>query len=183
MKTVKSKTDDRIVNSEWTTSLGITMIVLGIFAIIFPFSALFTAPLFFGLLFILAGIAQIIYAVQSRGIGRGFWKLILGLLDLIAGVVVVIYPLGGVSIAFPLIAGTTIAIQGVIQVSISLQMRRMLSNWGWLLISGITSIILGIFIYSSSILSAAWLIGSAIGIDLLLDGVWMLTLHLGQRST
>jgi uncharacterized membrane protein HdeD (DUF308 family) len=106
---------------------SITMIVLGIFAIVFPSIAFFNAPLFFGLLFILAGIAQIIYAVQSRGIGRGFWKLILGLLDLLAGVIVLIYPLGGVSIAFPLIAGTTI--------------------------------------------------------DLLLDGVWMLTLHLGQRST
>jgi uncharacterized membrane protein HdeD (DUF308 family) len=183
MKTVKSETDDRIVNSEWTTPLGITMIVLGIFAIVFPLIAFFNAPLFFGLLFILAGIAQIIYAVQSRGIGRGFWKLILGSLDLIAGIIVLIYPLGGVSIAFPLIAGTTISIQGVIQVSISLQMRRILSNWGWLLISGITGIIFGILIYSSSILSAAWLIGSAIGIDLLLDGVWMLTLHLGQRST
>jgi uncharacterized membrane protein HdeD (DUF308 family) len=60
-------------------------------------------------------------------------------------------------------------------------MRRIISNWGWMLLSGIIGIIFGIYIWSSSLLSAAWLIGILIGINLLLDGVWMLMLPSGQR--
>jgi uncharacterized membrane protein HdeD (DUF308 family) len=42
-------------------------------------------------------------------------------------------------------------------------------------------IIFGIYIWSSSLLSAAWLIGTLIGINLLFDGVWMLMLPSGQQ--
>jgi uncharacterized membrane protein HdeD (DUF308 family) len=51
-----------------------------------------------------------------------------------------------------------------------------------MLVSGIAGIILGIFIWSSFPFSAAWLIGIWIGANLFFDGIWMLTLHSGQRS-
>jgi uncharacterized membrane protein HdeD (DUF308 family) len=50
-----------------------------------------------------------------------------------------------------------------------------------MLFSGVIGIIFGIYIWSSSLLSAAWLIGTLIGINLLFDGIWMLMLPSGQR--
>jgi uncharacterized membrane protein HdeD (DUF308 family) len=50
-----------------------------------------------------------------------------------------------------------------------------------MLSSGIIGIIFGVYIWSSSIMSAAWSIGTLIGIDLLFDGIWMLMLPSGQR--
>lgn len=44
--------------------------------------------------------------------------------------------------------GITIFLQGIIQVSVAFQMRRTSPNWGWMLVSGITGIILGIFVWS-----------------------------------
>jgi uncharacterized membrane protein HdeD (DUF308 family) len=175
------KITPRLVSSSWLIPLAIVTIGLGIFAVIFPLLAALDATLFFGLIFILAGIIQIFYALQSWGIGQVFWKLILGGLYLIAGIFVTIYPISGVFTIFTLAVGGTIFIQGIIRVSLSLQMRRTISNWGWMLSSGIISIIFGIYIWSSSLLSAAWLIGTLIGIDLLFDGVWMLMLPSGQR--
>ena len=65
--------------------------------------------------------------------------------------------------------------QGIIQVAIAFQLRRIAPNWGWTLVSGIIGIIFGIFVWSSFPSSAAWLIGTLIGVNLLFDGVWMLT--------
>ena len=134
----------------------------------------------FGWIFIFAGIAQIVYAFQSRKAGQVAWKLILGLLYFLAGILVVANPLEGV-LAFTLVLGITIFLQGIIQVSIAFQMRRISPNWAWMLVSGIIGIIFGIFVWSNFPFRAVWLIGTFIGINLLFDGLWMLTLHSGQR--
>jgi uncharacterized membrane protein HdeD (DUF308 family) len=100
-------------------------------------------------------------------------------LYLLAGIFVLADPLQG-ALTLTLILGITIFIQGVIQVSLAFQMRRVSPNWGWMLVSGIAGIIVGIFIWSSFPFSAVWLIGTWVGINLLFDGMWMLTLHSGQ---
>ena len=134
----------------------------------------------FGWVFIFAGIAQIVYAFQSRGAGQVVWKVILGFLYLLAGILVVANPLEGV-LTFTLVLGITIFVQGIIQVSIAFQMRRISPNWAWMLVSGIIGIIFGIFVWSNFPFRAVWMIGILIGTNLLFDGVWMLTLHSGQR--
>jgi uncharacterized membrane protein HdeD (DUF308 family) len=171
----------RLIKSSWLIPLAIVTIGLGIFAVIFPLFAALDLTLFVGLVFILVGIIQIFYALQSWEIGQVFWKLILGCLYLIAGIFVAIYPLSGVFTVFTLVLGITTFVQGIIRVSIAFQMRRTVPNWGWMLVSGIISIIFGIYIWSSSLLSATWLIGNLIGINLLFDGIWMLMLPSGQR--
>jgi uncharacterized membrane protein HdeD (DUF308 family) len=170
------------VNSRWLTAIAIFTIVLGIIAIVFPFFATIASTLVFGWVFFVAGIAQIVYAVQSRRAGQVIWKLILGLLYLLAGIIVLVNPLQG-ALALTLVLGITIFVQGIIQVSMAFQLRRVSPNWLWILVSGIAGIILGIFIWSEFPFNAVWLIGTWIGINLLFDGVWMLTLHSGQHRS
>ncbi len=180
MRVIEPEIDEQFINSGWTNTIAVLMIVLGIIAITFPFFATVASILVFGWVFIFAGIAQIVYAFQSRGAGQVVWKLILGFLYILAGILVVANPLEGV-LAFTLVLGITIFVQGIIQVSIAFQMRRISPNWAWMLVSGIIGIIFGIFVWSNFPFSAAWLIGILIGTNLLFDGVWMLTLHSGQR--
>lgn len=182
MRTTDPEIREQTTNSRWLTTIAILMIVLGIIAIIFPFFATITSTLVFGWIFIFAGIAQIVYAFQSQGAGRVVWKLILGLLYLLAGIFVLTDPLQG-ALAFTLVLGVTIFVQGIIQVSLAFQLRRASPNWGWMLVSGIAGIIFGIFIWSSFPFSAAWLIGTWVGINLLFDGMWMLTLQSGPPRT
>lgn len=181
MSITTSRSETRLVSSSWLIPLAIITIGLGVFAVLFPLFAALDLTLFFGLMFIFAGIIQIFYALQSWQIGRVFWQLILGGSYLIAGIFIAIYPLSSVFTVFTLVLGITIFGQGMIQVSLSLQMRRTVPNWGWMLVSGIIGIIFGVYIWSSSLLSAAWLTGTLIGINLLFDGVWMLMLPSGQR--
>jgi uncharacterized membrane protein HdeD (DUF308 family) len=180
MRLTETETDQQVISSGWTTTIAILMIVLGIMAIVFPFFATVASTLVFGWIFIFAGITQIVYAFQSKGAGQVVWKLILGLLYFLAGILVVVNPLEGV-LTFTLVLGITIFVQGIIQVTIAFQMRRISPNWGWMLVSGLIGIIFGIFVWSNFPFMAAWLIGTLIGVNLLSDGVWMLTLHSGQR--
>jgi len=181
MRVIESETDVQVVGARGLTVIAIFMIVLGIMAIVFPFVASVASTLVFGWIFMFAGIAQMVYAVQSKGAGQVTWKLFLGFLYLLAGIVVVAKPLEGV-LALTLVLGITIFVQGIIQVLIAFQVRRIAPNWGWMLASGLVGIIFGIFVWSSFPLSAVWLIGTLIGVNLLFDGAWMLTLHSGQRS-
>ena len=175
-------TEEQVIGSQWMTAIAIVMIVLGIIAIVFPFFATIASTVLFGFLFILAGIAQIAYAFQSRGAGQFLWKTILGLLYLLSGIFVMLNPREG-AIAFTIVLGITIFLQGIIQVSLAFQMRWISFNWGWMLTSGLVGIIFGIFIWSSCPLHAVWFIGTLIGINLLFDGIWMLTLHSGEKIT
>jgi uncharacterized membrane protein HdeD (DUF308 family) len=179
MKITTSRIEEQAISSIWINVIAIVMIVLGIVAIAFPFFSTITATIYFGWLFIVAGIAQIVYAVQLRNLGQFTGKLILGILYLLTGFLVVINPFEGVLI-FTFALGISIFVQGVIQVAIAIQMRRISSNWGWMLASGMIGIIFGILIWSSTPLTASWLIGTLIGVNLLSDGVWMLTLHSGE---
>ena len=136
----------------------------------------------FGWIFVFAGLTQIIYSFQSRGSGRFVWKLVLGLLYFLSGIIVITHPFEGL-FAFTLVIGITILVQGMIQIVLAFRMRWVSPNWGWMLVSGLVGIIFGIFLWSISPLSAAWLIGSLIGVNLLFDGIWMLTIHSGQGHT
>ncbi|PAX59532.1 HdeD family acid-resistance protein [Brunnivagina elsteri] len=180
MRVIEPEIDEQVISSGWTTAIAVLMIILGIIAIAFPFLIGVASTLMFGWIFIFAGIIQIVYALQSRGAGQVIGKLILGLLYLFAGIFVVAKPLEGV-LALTLVLGITIFVQGIIQVSMAFQLRRTAPNWIWMVVSGIIGIIFGIFIWSSFPFSAVWLIGTYIGVNLLFDGVWMLTVNSGQR--
>jgi uncharacterized membrane protein HdeD (DUF308 family) len=67
----------------------------------------------------------------------------------------VVNPFKGV-LALTLVLGITIFLQGIIQVSIAFQMRRISPNWGLMLVSGIIGIIFGIFVWSNFPFSAIW---------------------------
>lgn len=180
-------TDPEVRNREQTGGsgigivVGILLVIIGLIAIARPVYATIASTLAFGWVFIFAGIAQFIYAFGSRGAGQFIWKLLLSILYVGAGIVVLSNVLSG-AIALTLILGVTIFIQGVFQVILAFGIRPA-RNWGWVLFSGILAVILGILIWSEWPFNADWMLGLWIGISLLFNGIWMITLSLLPRST
>lgn len=171
---------EQITGSGIGIVVGVLLVILGLVAIARPIYATIASTLVFGWLFIFAGIAQIVYAFGSRGAGKIIWKLLLGILYLGAGIIVLSNVLSG-AIALTLILGITIFAQGVIQVILAFGIRSA-RNWGWVLFSGILGIILGIFIWSEWPFNAALIIGLWFRINLLSDGIWIITLSSLPRS-
>jgi uncharacterized membrane protein HdeD (DUF308 family) len=52
---------------------------------------------------------------------------------------------------------------------------------GWLLLSGVASLLLGIMIWAEWPVSGVWVIGLFVGIDLLFYGWWLVSLALAAR--
>lgn len=155
-------------------AIGIGLIILGIVAIARPAFAAIASTLVFGWLFIVAGVAQVIYAFFGRNVGQLVWKLLLGIIYLVAGATILSNVLAGVA-TITLILGVTTFAQGVLQVIFAFTMRPV-PGWTFILGSGILSVILGILIWSEWPADSAWLLGVWVGLSLLSDGLWAIML-------
>lgn len=157
----------------WGIAVGVLLVILGVAAISLPLVAAIATSLMFGWLFLFAGIAQIVYAIQCRHDQKHlFWKLLLGIFYILGGILVLAAP-AIAALTLTLIIGISIFVQSVIQVVGALQMRSD-TGWGWLLFSGITGIILGILVWSEWPSSAVWFLGIWFGVNLLSDGMGLL---------
>ncbi|ARV59282.1 hypothetical protein BZZ01_12175 [Nostocales cyanobacterium HT-58-2] len=160
-------------------ALGILMMILGIAAIANPFLTALAATVLFGWLFIIGGIVRLIHAFQTRRDGGLVWNLIVSLLYIGAGILLLRNPLRG-GVALTLVLGLLLLIKGIFQVILALQLRP-LRNWIWVLVGGILEIALGIIIWNQGPVQNLLLLGLLVGIDLLFEGVWMISLTSGAR--
>src|SRR5262249_55047537 len=60
-------------------------------------------------------------------------------------------------------------IEGISKVIFALTIRPF-PNWGWVLVSGIVGIVLAFYLWASIPVSAAWLLGVLLGIELICEG-------------
>jgi uncharacterized membrane protein HdeD (DUF308 family) len=155
----------------WAIALGVLLVVLGFVAVARPLLAGIAATLVFGLVLLLSGVSEIVYAVQTRAAGRFALKLLAGAVYLVAGCLLLFYPLGGL-VTLTLVLGVAFLVRGVFQVMLSLQIRPA-PDWGWVLFSGIVGVVAGLLIWMRWPLDALWVVGLLIGISLISDGTAM----------
>lgn len=161
------------VRWSWLMALGIIMLVLGSLAIIFPAATSVSVNIFIGILFLVGGVGRLIHMFSSRSWGDFVLRLIVGLLFLIAGVILLVRPIEG-TLTLTLLLAIFFVAQGIASLIGSFMSRHM-RGWGWLLLSGIVSLILGALIWAEWPSSANWAIGLLVGVFLIFDG-WALVM-------
>lgn len=163
----------------WMALLAVISIVGGLLALFNPFAATLAATIMAGWVFAILGIFQIIHSFQTRGWGGFIWSLLFGVLTLLVGISLVANPLAGM-VSLTLLVAVLFLVTGVIKIAYSLSLRP-ISGWGWVLASGIVSLVLGIMILANFPWSAASVLGILLGIELLSNGVLFLLVALGMR--
>ncbi|WP_166251344.1 HdeD family acid-resistance protein [Marinobacter salicampi] len=179
------KVESNLINdirqhTRWFAGLGIVFLVLGVAAIAFPWVATLSLEIAIGLLLVIAGVAQ---AVQSFSIPRwqGFVpSLGLAVLALIVGALMLFYPLAGV-FTLTLLVGVFLLVTGIVKMAFALQSKPAI-GWGWILTSGVLSLILGLLILFQLTETYPWVLGLLLGIDFIFTGVWMLALATKARQ-
>ncbi|MGK5595370.1 MAG: HdeD family acid-resistance protein [Parachlamydiaceae bacterium] len=146
---------------------GILFIILGCLAIAVPQFFTLAIEIFIGWLFIAAGLFLIFRLFQTREIG--FWPTVLSaILNVGIGVLLLAYPIAGIfSLTLLLIA--YFVIDGFSKIVFSFHLRPR-SNWGWLLTSGILSLLLAGLLLGGWPGTAAWALGLLVGINMLFTG-------------
>lgn len=155
-------------NWGWLLGLGILFVILGCIGLSMIVGLTLVSIMFLGVLFIIAGFAQIIDVFKSRGWKGITWHALIAVLYIVGGGLVIYDPFLASAIITGLLAWVLIII-GITRLTMAFALRHA-SGWGWLLFAGLTSIILGILILMQWPFSALWIIGLFIAIELIVNG-------------
>jgi uncharacterized membrane protein HdeD (DUF308 family) len=120
-------------------------------------------------LLLVAGVAQIILAFRSGGMGESIMLVVLGLLGIVAGGYMLSQPGLALGVLTLFLAGFFIA-EGIIEIIAAIRARPA-PGWGWFLFGGVLSLLLGLMVWRQFPLSGAWAIGTLVGVRLLMSGV------------
>jgi len=160
--------------------IGTVSIVLGGIAIASPAVAANAVVIVVGLVMLASGIPQILHGLKGEAWRDKVMPIILGLISCVAGVLVLAHPLLGLGFLTLLLSGYFIA-EGLWKIFASLKFRPV-EGWGWLLLGGILSLVLGFLIWKQWPLSGVWAIGILVGIDLLTSGICLVILGSALRN-
>jgi uncharacterized membrane protein HdeD (DUF308 family) len=153
-------------------ALGIILVIIGILAISSPFFTTLATVFALGWLLIISGIAQLIYTFSIRKSGSFLEYALIGLFTLLVGILMIANPTSTAK-ALTLLLGAFFLAIGLFRILGAIVLR--FANWGWVLVSGILAVILGILILIHWPVTALWVIGLFIGIDLLFTGLSFIT--------
>ncbi len=166
-----SQTPSKSINRNWgwLFGLGIIFILLGSLSLGMVVSLTLMSIFLLGVLFEIAGIAQLVDVFKSRRWQASLWHALIAFFYMILGGFVIYDPILASSIVTLLIAWTFIVI-GIFRFMMTISLRTHSAGWFFFLISSLASIVLGILILAHWPSSALWVIGLFISIELLING-------------
>jgi uncharacterized membrane protein HdeD (DUF308 family) len=166
-------------NSGWVLALGIIQIIVGILAFSFSFSATIASVVTLGMVLMIAGGAQTGAAFLTRDWGGFFLYLLLGVVYAVAGFLTLQYPLQAAE-GLTLMLAAGFLVGGTFRILIALVER--FDSWGWVLVNGVITTLLGFAICRQFPGSSLWVLGAFVGIELMVNGVTWSILATGVRK-
>ncbi|MGA7397122.1 MAG: DUF308 domain-containing protein [Solirubrobacterales bacterium] len=172
-------------SSGWFKGIGILLIVLGAVAILFPLFASLAVVKFAGWMMVIAAVFIFGSAFTIHEAGGTIVRILWSLVALLAGLILLLNTDGSV--------GFLTAILGIYFVFIGLMKlvvagaNRGQGGAGWLVVSAILSLIIGLIIIADFNNAKDWAIGLLLGIDFIFAGMTLVMLgssakQLGKES-
>jgi len=166
-------------NWGWFLVLGIILILIGMVAISASFIATLATVVVLGCLALFGAGAQLVAAVLSRRWNGFFLHLLIGLLYLVIGFLIIQHPVGAAA-GLTLLLAVSFMVGGLFRIIFALTERPY--HWGWVLLNGIITLVLGVMIWRHWPGDALWVIGLFIGIDMLFNGWSLAMLGIAAKS-
>ena len=152
------------VRKTWWIPLvqGIAAVIIGVLLLMNPATTLIGLAIFLGAYWLVGGIFDIIGAFTRRGGDRHWgWALFGGIIAIIAGLLLLSQPLMGAAV-LPFVMVIMIAafaiISGIMNIIWAIRARNEIKGEGWLIVWGVISVILGIWILTTPWASAVALV-------------------------
>jgi uncharacterized membrane protein HdeD (DUF308 family) len=183
---MSTKVSDTTIRSTadtaWRTLMivGAILAVLGVIAIFFPFVTGVALSVLIGAA-LLGGAGLHAVHAFSAGDWKGvLWQVILVVVYGIAGLSLVINPILGLS-TLTLLLIAYLAVDGVVELVMGFALRPERS-WGWVVASGVISLLLAGLLWIGWPADAAWALGLLFGVSVLTSGLSMVGLAMGGRK-
>jgi uncharacterized membrane protein HdeD (DUF308 family) len=151
--------------------IGIVAIVIGCVAILLPELFTLGAAIFIGIVLVIVSAVLAAAAFAAHGVGSFLARLAWALLTFVVGLWLILEPHNG-SLTLTLVLGIYFLLMGLTRIVVAF-LGRGQPNAGWIGLSGICGLIIGILVLAKFPSSGDWAIGLLVGIDLIFAG-WSL---------
>lgn len=160
----------------WTIALGVALVILGVLAIGASVVTTIVSMTVLGWMLIVGGVIQIVHAFRAPRWRGVVLSLLEGILYGVVGVLMATRPLESAAVV-TLLLGAFLMASGLFRI-LAVPTFLRLRNWGWVLASGIISLLLGIGIWAQWPVSGLWVLGAFVGIEMIGWGISLLMLAL-----
>jgi uncharacterized membrane protein HdeD (DUF308 family) len=161
---------------------GVMMMILGMLAVIWPQISTVAVDIYIGWMFLLSGIVGLATMFLAPSVSAFLWSLVTAALSLVVGVLLLWHPVEGtVSLTLVLIA--FFIAEGVFQIAAAIRYRDAFpDSWGWMVMSGVTDLILAWLMISGWPGTAVWALGLIAGANLITSGLAITMAAVAGRS-
>lgn len=163
----------------WILGLGLVFLLLGAVTLGVLLGTTIVSIYFLGLLLLGGGVAQALQAFSLHGMNSTGTHLLMSVLYFILGALVLENPLG-TSLALTTLLAATLVVLGLVRALAALN-HRAYRGWGWLLASGLITLVLGFLVLLQWVGAGFWIIGMFVGIDLVFHGAAYVRLGLAVK--
>jgi uncharacterized membrane protein HdeD (DUF308 family) len=162
---------------------GVIFVILGILAVLLPVVATLAITIMIGWLLAIGGAVGLVTSFWVRQAPGYGWALVSAALGLAAGIILIARPITGeLSLTFVVIA--FFIMEGVVTIMYALDHRRELAGrWGFMLVSGIVTLVLAAMIVMGLPATAEWAIGLLVGIDMIFGGFALIAMGMAARQS
>ena len=167
-------------STSWSIILSVLMIVAGVLAIVIPLVGGLAITVLVGWLLVFSGIMHFVYAWHTRGTGAIIWEILVGIAYALVGGWVLYHPLLGM-VGLTLALAIYLFAEAVLEFILGFQLRPRRGS-GWLFVDGVITLILAVMIWRTWPFSAAWALGTLVGVSMLFSGISRLMFSLGARK-
>ncbi|MBA2126265.1 HdeD family acid-resistance protein [Hyphomicrobium methylovorum] len=170
-----SETPSQAADPSWWGALllGVVFIFAGFVVLGDVVASTVISAFLIGILMLVAGISEVFQAFSAQH-WRGFMlRLLVGIMYAVCGVILITDPARG-SVALTFVFALALIASGIVRIAQSFQYWRWFG--GLLLFSGIVGVFAGLVILAKWPVSGLWVLGAVVGVDLVLHGIWWLSL-------
>lgn len=159
-------------NRRWLWIEGLLLCAIGLVAIgVAGFSTIFSVALLGGVLLV-GGIVQIGHSLSHVKAHGFLGSMLLGVAYVVGGFLVVQSP-GATAMTLTLLLAPLFIVSGLFKCFAAIITRY--PQWGWSMLSGVTTFVLGLFLWNQWPSSGLWFIGTLVGMELFIAGIAILT--------
>jgi uncharacterized membrane protein HdeD (DUF308 family) len=163
----------------WILAFGILSLVAGVIALGSTVMATASAVLIVGFMMIFEGAAEIVAAFNAKDWSHRLLWLLLGALYVFAGIVCLQNPFAAATI-LTLLLGIALIVGGLVRIFLATRMRQG-TPWGWVVFSGLISVLLGVIVVAHWPVSSFFVLGIFLGVDLIFIGSGWISVALALR--
>ncbi len=165
----------------WFMFEGVVFILLGIAAILFPLASSLAVEIFLGVLFVVGGGVTGVRALAAKGMRHRGTAFLLSLITLAAGVFLLIFVGAGV-LALTLVLSVFFLVEGGCVIAQGVRTPAGSPGRGWMIVNGIVGLVVGLLVWLGWPSSSAWVLGTLAGVDFIFSGVTLLSMGGGAGS-